>query len=80
MGTDLNITPISDAASVFGAGVGLALLKRSGGFNARGSWSKRIARLVVGLIVLIALRFGLGALFRYTRYVIMVLWATWLTP
>jgi membrane-associated phospholipid phosphatase len=82
---------ISDAAIVFGAGAGLALLKRSGGFNARGPWSKRIARLVLGLIILIALRFGLGAIFprepelsgaifRYVRYVIIALWATWLAP
>jgi membrane-associated phospholipid phosphatase len=84
-------TPITDAAIVFGAGAGLALLKRSGGFNARGPWGKRIARLALGLIVLIVLRFGLGAIFprepevtgaifRYVRYVILVLWATWLAP
>jgi len=84
-------TLVSDAAIVFGAGAGLALLKRSGGFNSGGPWSKRIARLVLGLIVLIVLRFGLGAIFprepelagavfRYVRYAIMVLWATWLAP
>jgi hypothetical protein len=84
-------TQISDAAIIFGAGAGLALLKRSGGFNARGPWSKRLLRLALGLIVLVILRFGLGALFprepelpgaifRYVRYVIMVLWATWLAP
>jgi membrane-associated phospholipid phosphatase len=84
-------TPITDAAIVFGAGAGLALLKRSGGFNARGPWRKRLARLALGLIVLVILRFGLGAIFprepelagavfRYARYVSMVLWATWLAP
>jgi hypothetical protein len=84
-------TLVSDAAIVFGAGAGLALLKRSGGFNARGPWSKRLARLALGLIVLIVLRFGLGAifprepelagaLFRYARYIIVLLWATWLAP
>jgi membrane-associated phospholipid phosphatase len=84
-------TPVTGAAIVFGAGAGLALLKRSGGFNARGPWSKRLARLALGLIVLLILRFGLGAIFprepelagaifRYMRYVIMVLWATWLAP
>ena len=84
-------TQITDAAILFGAGLGLALLKRSGGFNARGPWSKRLLRLALGLIVLVILRFGLGALFprepellgavfRYARYVIMVLWATWLAP
>jgi len=84
-------TLITDAAIVFGAGAGLALLNRSGGFNARGPWSKRLARLALGLIVLVILRFGLaaifprepeliGAIFRYARYVIMVLWAVWLAP
>jgi hypothetical protein len=84
-------TPITDAAIVFGAGMGLALLKRSGGFNARGPWGKRVARLALGLIVLVILRFGLGAIFprepelagaifRYVRYVMLVLWATWLAP
>jgi membrane-associated phospholipid phosphatase len=82
---------IANAAIVFGAGMGLALLKRSGGFNAQGPWSKRLARLALGLIVLIILRFGLGAIFpsepevtgaifRYVRYVILLLWATWLGP
>ncbi len=84
-------TPITDAAIVFGAGAGLALLKRSGGFDARGPWSRRMARLALGLSVLLVLRFGLGAIFprepelvgaffRYARYVIMLLWATWLAP
>ena len=84
-------TQITDAAIIFGAGLGLALLKRSGGFNPGGPWSKRLLRLALGLIVLVILRFGLGALFprepellgavfRYARYVIMVLWATWLAP
>ncbi len=84
-------TLISDAAIVFGAGMGLALLRRSSGFNPRGPWSKRVARLVLGLIVLVILRFGLGAffprdpeligaIFRYVRYVLMVLWAVWLAP
>jgi len=84
-------TPITDAAIVFGAGAGLALLKRSGGFEAGGPWRKRLARLALGLIVLVILRSGLGAVFprepelagavfRYARYVSMALWATWLAP
>ena len=83
--------PITDAAIVFGAGAGLALLKRSGGFNPGGPWRKRLARLALGLIVLLVLRFGLsailprepeliGGIFRYVRYVLIVLWAVWLAP
>ncbi len=82
---------ISDAAIVFGAGAGLALLKRTTAFEARGPWGKRLLRLALGLIVLLALRFGLGAIFphepellggifRYLRYVLMLLWAVWLAP
>ncbi len=82
---------ISDAAIVFGAGAGLALLKRTTVFDARGPWSKRLGRLALGLIVLLALRFGLsaifphdsdvlGGIFRYLRYVLMLLWAVWLAP
>jgi hypothetical protein len=56
-------TQISDAAILFDAGAGLALLQRSGSFNARGPWSQRLLRLALRLIVLLILRFGLGAVF-----------------
>jgi len=82
---------ISGAAVIFGAGLGLALLKRTVHFNARGPWSKRLARFALGLIGLIVLRFGLGAIFpqqpeiinlvfRYLRYVLILLWAVWVAP
>lgn len=82
---------VTDAAIVFGAGAGFALMRRQARFDARGSWLKRIARFVLGLVVLSAIRFGLGALFpqgtslvaltfHYVRYALMLLWATWLAP
>lgn len=82
---------VTGAAVIFGAGLGLALLKRTVHFNARGPWSKRLARFALGLIGLVVLRFGLGAIFpqqpeiiglvfRYLRYVLILLWAVWLAP
>ena len=76
---------------LFGAGAGYALMRRTAPFDARGVWSKRLARFALGMVVLLALRFGLGAIFpagaqplalalRYGRYAIMLLWAMWLAP
>lgn len=75
----------------FGAGVGLALRRRYVSFDPRGPWMRRILRLGLGLVVLLALRSGLGALFpkepievallfRYTRYALIGLWTVWLAP
>ena len=83
--------PVSDAAIVFGIGAGFVLMRRYAHFDARGPWLKRIARFVLGVVILLAIRFGLGAIFthdtsvvamifRYIRYVIMLLWAMWLAP
>ncbi len=83
--------PVADVGLVFGAGAGLALRRRYAPFDAGGPWGKRIARLALGLVVLAAMRFGLGALFpreplavgllfRYVRYALMALGALWLAP
>ncbi len=75
----------------FGAGVGFAVARRGARFDPRGPWPKRLARLAIGLAVLVLLRVGLGAifprepeevamLFRFVRYAIMGLWAVWLAP
>lgn len=83
--------PFSNLGIVFGAGAGLALARRFAPFDARGPWAKRIARLVIGLAVLVVLRVGLGAVFpreplvvgmafRFIRYALMGLWAIWLAP
>ncbi len=82
---------LADLGVVFGAGAGLALLRRRGRFDARGPWPKRLIRLAVGLAVLVGLRVVLGAifpreplavamLFRYVRYALMGMWAIWLAP
>lgn len=75
----------------FGAGTGAALARRSVPFDARGPWASRILRFALGIIVLLALRVGLGAVFprepetvalffRAVRYAAMGLWAVWLAP
>jgi membrane-associated phospholipid phosphatase len=76
---------------LFGAGAGLVLMRRYAPFDPRGPWSKRLTRLVVGLVVLVGLRVGLGAifpqeplavglLFRCMRYTVVGLWTIWLAP
>lgn len=83
--------PFANLGIVFGAGAGLALARRYAAFDARGPWRRRLARLALGLVVLVALRVGLGALFpreplevamlfRFIRYAVMGLWAVWLAP
>ncbi|MDI6773060.1 MAG: phosphatase PAP2 family protein [bacterium] len=73
----------------FGAGIGLALRRRYVSFDPRGPWVQRILRLGLGLVVLLGLRSGLGALFpreplevallfRYVRYALIGLWTVWL--
>lgn len=75
----------------FGAGIGLALRRRYVSFDTRGPWAQRILRLGLGLVVLLGLRSGLGALFpreplevallfRYVRYALIGLWTVWLAP
>ncbi len=82
---------VSDAAIIFGAYAGLALMVRTAHFDVQGAWRKRITRFVLGLMGVLIVRFGLGAIFphdqsigamilRYSRYALMVLWAVWLAP
>ncbi len=76
---------------VFGAGAGVALMRRYAPFDPRGPWGKRIVRLALGLAVVVALRVVLGAIFpheplavgmffRYIRYALIGLWVIWLAP
>jgi membrane-associated phospholipid phosphatase len=80
---------VTPAASFLGLGIGFALEVRWVRFDARGVWWKRIIRLVIGLAVALALRFGLGALFeglepallfRLIRYSLIGLWAAFAAP
>lgn len=74
-----------------GAGIGLALRRKHVAFDTGGPWAKRLLRLGLGLVVLLGLRSGLGAilprdplavglLFRYLRYALIGLWTVWLAP
>jgi membrane-associated phospholipid phosphatase len=71
----------------FGFTAGLLLLEVRGGFDASGPLWQRVARLLVGLTVVLAIWAGLGAIFprdatllagllRYLRYTILGAWIT----
>ncbi|MCR4407691.1 MAG: phosphatase PAP2 family protein [Anaerolineae bacterium] len=80
--------------TLIGMGIGVALERRLVGFSAWGVWWKRVLRLLLGLVVLLALYFGLkmifpgveeagwwlGLTFRLIRYGLVGLWAGWLAP
>ncbi len=81
--------PVTPAAAFLGMGIGFALEVRYTRFSARGVWWKRLLRFALGLIVVLALRFGLGALFeglepvlvfRLVRYTLIGLWAGFGAP
>jgi membrane-associated phospholipid phosphatase len=77
--------------AISGIGAGWALARRSARFDAAGSWPLRAARWAVGLVIVMVVRVGLGAVFpsggdavalafRYVRYCLMGLAAVWLAP
>ncbi len=74
---------ITEAALIFSGGIGVALERRYVRFSIKGSPTSQLLRLLLGLVVLIALRFGLKAAFeplgseltfRFIRYTAMGLW------
>ena len=74
---------ITEAALLCSGGIGLALERRFVHFSSRGTLSGLILRLLLGLVVLLGLRFGLSAAFsplgsemafRFIRYMIIGLW------
>lgn len=84
---------ISPAATLFGLMAGLAWIQTRGGFSAAGTLKQRFLRLAVGLIGIVVVWYGLGALFprqeeiisyalRYARYALVGAWisagAPWL--
>ena len=74
---------ITEVALLCSVGIGLALERRFLRFSTRGTPSSQVLRLLLGLLVLIGLRFGLSAafsslgaemIFRFIRYMIIGLW------
>jgi membrane-associated phospholipid phosphatase len=91
----LTLHPTEDAATLtgilLGAGMGIALLRRTLAYSAGGLLWKRAVRFVIGSAVLLALRFGLKVVFsgidgpvqimmRFVRYAILGLWAGFGAP
>jgi hypothetical protein len=76
---------------LFGAGLGLALANRRWEFDAGGPLWKRAARFGLGMVVVLGLRLGLGALLpdepvglglalRFARYALIGFWVAGLAP
>jgi membrane-associated phospholipid phosphatase len=74
---------ITEAALIFSGGIGLALERRYVRFSVKSTPTSQLLRLLLGLAVLMALRFGLKAAFeplgseltfRFIRYTLMGLW------
>ena len=91
------IHPVPDnlaaMATLLGVGVGLVFCFHYVPYSVSGSWQRRLARYVLGVIVLLAIYLGLSAvfpdegeslyiLFRFIRYTLLGLWislgAPWL--
>ncbi|HEC23958.1 MAG TPA: phosphatase PAP2 family protein [Chloroflexi bacterium] len=80
---------VTPAGAFLGMGIGFALEVRSVRFDARGRLWKRLLRFLIGMIGVMILRFGLGALFgglepalifRLVRYGLIGLWAGFGAP
>lgn len=82
---------ITGAAALFGFGAGVAWLEPRGGFAAGGPWHKRFLRYLMGLVGVILIWAGLGAVFpggettlayslRFVRYALVGLWIAGLAP
>jgi membrane-associated phospholipid phosphatase len=85
----------SSAGVLFGLGLGFILVRKQGGFNPGGRAWHRIARFALGLTGLVIIYIGLdvifdsiglgnkdlpGNIFRYARYGMVGLWASWWAP
>lgn len=82
---------ITNAAAFLGLSAGAVLLNAQGNFDAGGPWGKRLLRYMFGLVGVIALWAGLGAIFpkgdsllayslRFVRYTTIGAWISWLGP
>jgi membrane-associated phospholipid phosphatase len=77
----------STTGTLFGLGAGFAWLNSTGGFDASGNIWKRILRYIVGVIGVLAIRYGLkyifpssetwiGLTFQYIRYAVIGAWVS----
>jgi hypothetical protein len=82
---------VTPAATLAGFGIGLALLLERGGFDHRGPIGQRTLRVLVGLVGVVVLWQGLGAVFpggedpfalllRYVRYALVGAWVGGIAP
>jgi membrane-associated phospholipid phosphatase len=82
---------VSSAGALFGLAAGAVLLHRWGKFSTSGTFWTRLARLVVGLIGILAIYFGLRMILptgggflpqslRFVRYTLVGLWVAYLAP
>jgi glycerophosphoryl diester phosphodiesterase/membrane-associated phospholipid phosphatase len=82
---------VNPAAALFGLALGVVLLRGRGGFDTAGSVPQRLLRFPLGLLGVIVLWQGLGAvlpggedpvalLFRFVRYALLGLWIGGLAP
>lgn len=82
---------VTAGGTLAGLVIGLALLVPRGGFDHRGSLGRRAARVAVGLVGVVVLWMGLGAVFpdgggalalvlRYGRYLLVGAWVGGLAP
>lgn len=94
-GLDHEATGLADvvtpAATLFGLGAGLVLLRVAGGWDSAGSIGQRVARFPVGLVGVLVVWMGLGAVFpsgeslgalglRFVRYGLLGAWIAGLAP
>jgi glycerophosphoryl diester phosphodiesterase/membrane-associated phospholipid phosphatase len=82
---------VTPAATLAGLGIGLVLLRQRGGFESDGPLGQRLVRVLVGLVGVVVLWQGLGALFpagedvvaltlRYLRYALVGAWVGGVAP
>jgi membrane-associated phospholipid phosphatase len=81
----------SIAGMILGAWIGLAIEERRVRFSTAGTFWQRTLRLIIGLLIVVLLRFGLSAIlsedtlvlglaFRTLRYALMMLWVALAWP
>ncbi len=82
---------VTPAATLAGLGIGLVVLHARGGFDHRGPLGQRALRVLVGLVGVVVLWQGLGAVFpggedplalvlRYVRYALVGAWVGGIAP